>query len=181
MSSIEERLDQERDWQSWVPDSNDEKFDSRNPIVGRLVDKTTVTGGQYGDSTVMVLECTEDPAASFKDESAPRIRLGVWLNRTVLRNEVINQNPQWGEAVGIKYNGEVEAKGGGAKYHSYKVVVDRPIEDRGAAQWGDSSEVEPAMVVYGQDGAPDQAYDAPPSRTPSAVVSSPDDDDIPFD
>jgi len=163
MSTIEQRLEQDRDWISWVPGGDEEKYDTRNPLVGKLVDRTVVTGGQYGDSTVMILE-VEDGT-----------RIGVWLNRTVLKNEVREQAPQWGEKVGIKYLGEVSPAGGGASYHSYKVAVDRPIEDRAPISWSDGPADEPARVVYGD---PSQTQEM--GASPAAKAASSGDDDIPF-
>jgi hypothetical protein len=163
MSSIEDRLDQERDWNSWVPGGDADKYDTRNPVVGKLVDRTVVTGGQYGDSTVMILEADDG------------VRLGVWLNRTVLRNEVRDKSPQWGEKVGIKYLGEVTPAGGGAAYHSYKVAVDRPVENQAPINWGDG-DGEPVKVVYGDPSMTQQTGDRPQQAAPP----TPDDDDIPF-
>ena len=167
MSTIEQRLEQDRDWISWVPGGDAEKYDTRNPLVGTLVDRTVVTGGQYGDSTVMILE-TDDGT-----------RIGVWLNRTVLKNEVREQAPQWGEKVGIKYLGEIAPAGGGANYHSYKVAVDRPIADRAPIAWGDSGDGAgdsgPARVVYGD---PSQTQEM--GAAPTAKAATPGDDDIPF-
>jgi hypothetical protein len=165
MSTIEQRLEQDRDWISWVPGGDTEKYDTRNPLVGRLVDRTVITGGQYGDSTVMILE-TEDGT-----------RIGVWLNRTVLKNEVREQAPQWGEKVGIKYLGEITPAGGGANYHSYKVAVDRPIEDRAPIAWSDAGDGDsgPARVVYGD---PSQTQEMGAAPTAKAVVHE--DDSIPF-
>jgi hypothetical protein len=168
MSSFNEQMEQDRDWQSWVPGGDAEKYFTGDLVVGRLVDMAEQEG-EFGITEIIVLE-QEDGK-----------RIGVWLSRTVLRNEVMNAKPQWGERIGIKYLGKQLKKNGDASksrdhFEAYRVRVDRPLENRERINWGGSdappAPVEP-VVVYGET-TPQTASDFVPTAAPAG------DDDIPF-
>lgn len=171
MSSFSEQMEQERSWISWVPGGDGEKYYTEDLVIGRLVDMAEQEG-EFGLVKIIVLEMEDGK------------RIGVWLSRMVLKNEVTAARPQWGERVGIRYLGKQLKKGGDASkardhYESYRVKVDRPLENREKIAWGGAdtapsdSAPDPEQVhtVYGDTPAPATAADfqAPPG-----------DDDIPF-
>lgn len=166
MSSFLERLEQDRDWISWVPGGDAEKYHTPDLLVGKLVDGTELDG-DYGKTKIAILE-TEDGT-----------RVGVWLNRTVLRNEFTQANPQWGETVGIKYLGEQLKKGGNPDkktdhFQGYRVKVDRGIDNRPAANWGDSEVADVGVNLPVATQVPVAAASEP------VAERAPADDDIPF-
>lgn len=170
MSSFDEQMDQERSWISWVPGGDAEKYFTGDLVIGKLVDMAE-QDGEFGLTKIIVLE-QEDGQ-----------RIGVWLSRTVLKNEVTAARPQWGERVGIKYLGKQLKKGGDASksrdhYESYRVKVDRPLDAREKISWGGEAAVsapeenpEQVHTVYG---------DTPPPATAQDFATPPADDDIPF-
>ncbi len=177
-----DQLDQ-REWISWVPGHADsEQYVTDDVVIGSLVDLQEFPDN-FNDGQlvrVYVLELQDDGR-----------RVGVWANRTVLRNEIEKLKPQWGELIGIKYLGEQEPKGGGKPFHAYTVRVKRDIQDRVPIAYGDDVPVAAPVqetvptVPTAAAAAPTPAEPRPPVApdpvpTPQFPQQPPGDDDIPF-
>lgn len=118
MTSMEDRL--ERSAAPWIPDpanaqkylagGEDREAYQQNPIIGTAVDHFT-RETDFGVYDVLVLN-----VEGYGD-------VAVHCMHTVLKNEMDNARPAYGEKVGIKLTGEGEGARG--KYPIYKVVVER--------------------------------------------------------
>lgn len=169
MSNFADQMEQDRDWISWVPGGDEEKYHTAELIVGRLVDQASQEGN-FGPVKIAILELEDGK------------RVGVWLNRTVLKNEFVDASPQWGERVGIKYLGEQLKKGGDPSkktdhFQAYRVKVDRPLESRAPVAWGDTEAADAHGVA--QPATPAEQHVPAPVPTPAAETP-PGEDDIPF-
>lgn len=149
MSSLEERLEAGLA-PAWRPDKEDPDL-----IVGTVIEGT-IGNNEYGSYPIITVE--------LEDGSGQKAIHGM---QTVLRNELIRQQPKPGERIGVKYLGEQPTKPGSKfkSYTGYRVKVDRPT----GIDW----------TKLGGDGPETEAYAA---EAAAAAAEAPDagPDDIPF-
>jgi hypothetical protein len=142
---------------AWLPEEVGEE------LVGVVVAIKPAVRTQYGPCPVVTVVT---PGTGTK--------YSVWLTHVVLKQEFVRQRPEPGEAIALRYEGEVRPEGGGAAYENYSLVVDRPEEQ--GVDW------EAISRRYKLD-APDEDDDRRPleQRTETlAGGAAADEDDIPF-
>ena len=154
--SFEDRLEQGTA-PAWRPDQGDDDL-----LVGTVVDidRGTSDYEPYPLLTIIKEDGTEVAVHAF---------------HTVLKNELIRQQPQLGERIGIKYLGEQQTKPGSRfkSFIGYRVKVDRAAGEFDWSKIGaapDPTDVNPA-------------YDPEPDGLKAAAkvtVPETDDSDIPF-
>ena len=133
---------------AWRPDAGD-------TLIGKVVGISARDGG-FGEYPIVVVR----PGQTAETE------LAFHAIHTVAQNELASKKPQIGEMIAIKYVGKRESASGKAKYHGYKVVIDR---DGGEFDW----------TRYGDGGAGGgmPPADAEVKREPGDDIAS---DDLPF-
>lgn len=105
---------------SWIPEKKDDA------LAGKFV-RVEMGNTAYGPTPIAVIADDNGELRS------------VWLFHEALRSQMMQANPQPGDAIAIVYLGEVKAKnptpGRSPKYHAYRVVKDA-TEDSAPIDWG---------------------------------------------
>lgn len=116
---MNEALDREAP-EAWMPKKAGDQIVG---VLARVENRTT----KFGPSSAMILV----------DEDGRE--WAVWLFYESLKTGLDRLRPAAGEKVGVRYLGQRDAKnptpGRAAKYHDFKVVVDRPIQSQ-QVDWG---------------------------------------------
>lgn len=151
-TSFEDRLEQ-GNAPAWRPDKEDADL-----LVGKVV---TIDRGQsdYEPYPILTIE---------KEDGTGEVAVHGF--HTVLKNELVKQQPQVGERIGIKYLGEITS--GQRPYIGYRVKVDRTESTFSWATMG-----EPAASG---EAAYDPRADGLEGAEPGTVPTDAQDDDIPF-
>jgi hypothetical protein len=118
--SIADRLDKTYA-PAWKPEPGEK-------IIGELISVDERLG--YNDEPYPILTLRQNDGGE----------LAVHAFHSVLRNEVGKLNPQLGETIAVKYQGEVAKEGGRGRYHSYRVVVDRTQSTVNLSKYADESD-----------------------------------------
>lgn len=133
---MNEALDREAP-EAWMPKKAGDQIVG---VLARVENRTT----KFGPSSAMILV----------DEDGRE--WAVWLFYESLKTGLDRLRPAAGEKVGVRYLGQRDAKnptpGRAAKYHDFKVVVDRPITST-KIDWGTALSG-PESDESGEDGAP---------------------------
>lgn len=157
--NLEERLES-GNAEAWRPDKEDADL-----LVGEIVD---IDRGQSDYEPYPILTVRKEDGSE----------VAVHAFHTVLKNELIRQQPNIGERIGIKYLGEQKTKPGSkfSSFIGYRVKVDREAK---AFNWGTMG-AEPDPTVDAYDPAPDGLTAAAAPAAAAAPGGTVDDDSIPF-
>jgi hypothetical protein len=107
------------DLEGWLADQDGAGAELWNPDVGGILVGTFLRYEQRFSPKIGG-ECQ---VAIIEDRT--RQLHAVWLSRSVLAGEYERQDPHAGDAVGHKYHGLKQGRGGGQPYHNYTVNVRR--------------------------------------------------------
>lgn len=151
-TSFEERLEQ-GNAPAWRPDKEDADL-----LVGEVI---SIDRGQSEYEPYPILTIARESDGT---------ELAVHGFHSVLKNELMKQQPQVGERIGIKYLGEITT--GQRPYIGYRVKVDRSAA---TFSWATMGAPETTEAAY--DPAADGFQGAP---EPGTVPGDPGGDDIPF-
>ncbi len=123
MSILTERLDKFPE--PWKPEPGEK-------LIGELVD-FDLRESEYGDPyPILTVEATEGSTMNGKPISGEH----AWhAFHTMARSEVARKRPQIGETVGIAYHGKGTAAPGMNAPERWRMIVDRPREDRPPIDW----------------------------------------------
>ena len=144
---------------AWRPDQEDADL-----LVGTVVDIDRGTS-EYEPYPLLTIE---------KEDGSGQVAVHAF--HTVLKNELIRQQPQIGERIGIKFLGEQATKPGSRfkSFIGYRVKVDRAAGNFDWATIG--AEPDPTDVNPAYDSAPDGLK----AKEPVTVPAGAQEDDIPF-
>jgi hypothetical protein len=88
-------------------------------------------------------------------------RVSIWAGRTRLRKELARAKVQPGDALGVRYLGQVESKNGGNAYFDYKVQVFRVGPRRAGEMFTEEQDL---GLVAGATEAQDDIWSQPLSK-----------------
>ena len=118
----------------WTPEN------PGDTIIGVITALDSRDGG-YGDYPIVTVQ--EDGTGNLT---------AIHAFRTVLKNEVINQQPQVGDRIAVRYLGQQPAKRpGGSPYHSYKMALERGAGTPAATAPANVADVAKAFSIQDEE------------------------------